>query len=310
MRKPGNYGPSAFTFPAYASAILAAAVLTAPCAPKAQQGDVWMKLMDGKDLTGWKYRAGNWKVDAAAGSAIGSGSISFNTFLITDSLFSDFHFKVDARMPGTGGKRNSGVVYRGKISNAANFEVGGYQADISDGFWGSFYHEQGTELPWTPVSTCSPAAKTDWATLEIIANKDKVTHLVNGKTCWEHSGFKVLDKGIIALQLHNPGDFSVEFKNVFIQPLNASFTIPADKAYDKDGKPITVVGIGLATGSGWTGHAARSGRSMGPGATGLSALSLEGLYDAAGRAMPSLMPRAGSELHLAKTGFGKDLSVR
>jgi hypothetical protein len=206
------------------------------------QGDVWMKLFDGTTLKGWKYRAESWKVDAATGVVIGSGAVSFNTFLVTDSAYSDFHFKVEARMPGTGGYRNSGVVYRGKVTNPTNYLVGGYQADISDNYWGSFYHEQGNELPWTPVSNCSPAGKGDWAVLEIIADKDKVTHIVNGKTCWEHSGFKILEKGIIALQLHSPGDFSVEFKNVFIQPLNNSFTIPADRAYDKDGKPLFVVG--------------------------------------------------------------------
>jgi hypothetical protein len=212
----------------------------------AAQSDVWMKLFDGKDLQGWKYRAPDWKVDSAQQSVVGTGAITFNTFLITDSAFGDFHFKVTARLPGTGGYRNSGVVYRGRITDANNDVVAGYQADISDGYWGSFYHEQGNELPWTPVSNCSPANKTDWATLEIIANKDKVTHLVNGKTCWEHSGFKVLDKGIIALQLHNPGDFKVEFKDVYIQPLNGSFAIPPDKAYDGTGKPINPTGIRLA----------------------------------------------------------------
>ena len=206
---------------------------------------VWMKLFDGADLKGWQCRTANWKVDTTAKSVVGTGAITFNTFLITDSMFSDFHFKVTARLPGSGGYRNSGVVYRGKITNPTNFEVGGYQADISDGYWGSFYHEQGNELPWTPVSTCSPKANTDWATLEIIADKDKVTHLVDGKSCWEHSGFKVTTAGIIALQLHNPGDFKVEFKDVYIQPVNGSFSIPADRAVDKDGKPIPVSGLSL-----------------------------------------------------------------
>jgi hypothetical protein len=251
------------------SAGLLAAALS--IAPRAQTSDVWMKLMNGTDLTGWKYRAANWKVDQTTGSVTGTGSISFNTFLITDSSFSDFHFKVTARLPGSGGYRNSGVVYRGKITNTANYEVGGYQADISDGYWGSFYHEQGNELGWTPVSNCSPKANTDWATLEIIADKDKVTHIVDGKTCWEHSGFKVLDKGIIALQLHNPGDFKVEFKDAYIQPVNASFTIPADKAVDKDGKPINVSGIALAP---------KTPR------TGLRASAAPGWFDASGRSLP------------------------
>src|SRR5882757_545621 len=110
----------------YAVLACLCAAAFAPSAPRAQ-ADVWMKLFDGADLNGWKCRTANWKVDAATGSVTGSGAISFNTFLITDSSFSNFHFKVDARLPGSGGYRNSGVVYRGKISNATNFEVGGYQ---------------------------------------------------------------------------------------------------------------------------------------------------------------------------------------
>ncbi|GEM_PF-3067364 len=290
---------SAKTRMGYAVLACLGAAAFAPSAPRAQ-ADVWMKLFDGADLNGWKCRTANWKVDAAAGSVIGSGAISFNTFLITDSSYNNFHLKVDARIPGSGGYRNSGVVYRGKITNAANFEVGGYQADISDGYWGSFYHEQGNELPWTPISNCSPAKNTDWATLEIIADKDKVTHIVNGKTCWEHSGFKVLDKGIIALQLHNPGDFSVEFKNVFIQPLEGSFTIPPDRAYDKDGKPLFVVGINLAP------RSARVARSL-PGMEILqSGFSADGrsLILAAGRA--GEIPRSGT----SGTAYGKYFQAR
>ncbi|MDB5048439.1 MAG: hypothetical protein JWO30_1510 [Fibrobacteres bacterium] len=276
---------------AIVSGLLTAVLATAGFA---QTSDVWMKIFDGTDLKGWKCRTANWKVDT--GVVTGSGSISFNTFLITDSLYGDFHLKLEARMPGTGGYRNSGVVYRGKITNPTNFEVGGYQADISDGYWGSFYHEQGNELPWTPVSNCSPAKNTDWGKLEIIADKDKVTHVVNGKSCWEHSGFKVLDKGIIALQLHNPGDFSVQFKNVFIQPVNNSFTIPPDRAYDKDGNPLFVVGINLAP---------KAARNAGRGVGGNLGLGTS-LYDASGRLLPLFgSPGTGESIIAAKAGYGK-----
>jgi len=76
--------------------------------------------------------------------------------------------------------------------------------------------------------------------------------------------------GIIALQLHNPGDFKVEFKDVYIQPVNGSFSIPPDRAVDKDGKPIHVDGLNLPPKAG---HASLHGNVA------------QGWYDATGKTL-------------------------
>jgi hypothetical protein len=44
------------------------------------------------------------------------------------------------------------------------------------------------------------------------------------------------------VQLHAPGDFTVNFRNIYIRPLNNSFIIPADNAWDTTGKQLNIVG--------------------------------------------------------------------
>ncbi|MDB5050182.1 MAG: hypothetical protein JWO30_3253 [Fibrobacteres bacterium] len=214
-----------------------------------QTPDVWMKLFDGKDLTGWQGRTGGYWVVDSAGVIVGTHPTAAaamngeNTFLFTDSMFSDFRLKLDGRMPGSGGYRNSGIMYRSTIVNKTGYAASGYQYEISDGGTGAFYHERGTELGFT--GGCSGAGLTanDFKKMEIIADGPHATHLMNGKSCFDYKTFKVVTKGYIGLQLHAPGDFIVNFKNIYIQPLNNSFQIPANNAWDSTGKQIGITGI-------------------------------------------------------------------
>lgn len=205
------------------------------------QGDTtaYLRLFDTETLKGWKGRAETWSVKS--GAITGGGPLTGNTFLVTDSLYADFHLVLEARMP-TAGSRNSGIVYRGEVVDTY-YRARGYQLDISDGYWGSFYHEMGNELGWTPVSTCSAGGSDDWRTVEIVANGPKVAHYVGGKKCFEKSDFQVLKKGVIGLQMHSPGSFTVEFRRILIRPLNGSFRIPEGQVYNKDGTPRGATGL-------------------------------------------------------------------
>lgn len=53
-----------------------------------------------------------------------------------------------------------------------------------------------------------------WKKLEIIADGPKVTHRMDGKSCFSYTTFKVIEKGYIGLQLHSPGDFRMDFRTL------------------------------------------------------------------------------------------------
>lgn len=213
------------------------------CGPAIAQGpDVWMKLYNETDLKGWQGKTANWKVDT--GKAVtASGATSQNTFLVTDSSFSDFHFKVECRLPPT--SNNSGLIYRGKTTNPTTYQMSGYQYEISGGGTGAFYHEGGNEIGFTRIGGCWSGSPANFTKMEIIADGPKVTHLVAGNKCFEKLDMKVITKGQFGLQLHSPGNFTVNFKNIFVKPLNNSFQVPADNAWDANGVKIGVLGIDI-----------------------------------------------------------------
>ena len=206
-----------------------------------------MRLFDGKDFQGWQGKTTtDWKVDSA-GAIVGThvgltpAMGGENTFLFTDSMYSDFDLRMEGRMPGSGGYRNSGIMYRSTIASKTSYAAAGYQYEISDGGTGAFYHERGSELGFQ--GGCREATTaSEWKKMEIIADGPKAQHFLNGKSCFSYSTFKVTAKGYIAVQLHAPGDFTVNFRNIFIRPLNNSFIIPADNAWDTTGKQIGIVG--------------------------------------------------------------------
>jgi hypothetical protein len=148
-------------------------------------------------------------------------------------------------MPGTGGYRNSGIMYRSTISNKTTFSAAGYQYEFSDGGTGAFYHEQGNEIGFTGGCKDATGGTTDWKKIDIIADGPHATHYLAGKSCFDYKTFKVTTKGYIGLQLHAPGDFIMNFRNIYIQPLNGSFSVPAELAVDSLGNKISIVGIDI-----------------------------------------------------------------
>jgi hypothetical protein len=233
--------------------------------------DIWMKMYDGKTLDGWKGREQNWKVDTGA-AVTASGATSSNTFLVSDSSFSDFHFKLECKLGPT--SNNSGIIHRGKITNQANYVMSGYQYEISGGGTGAFYHEQGNEIGFTRIGGCYSGGVSNWTKMEIVADGPKVTHLVAGNKCFEKLDMKVVTKGQFGLQLHSPGNFTVSFRNIFIKPLNGSFQIPADNAWDGNGVKLGTLGMVIKP------KRAHVNRSLGIPAAVVA-------YDARGRLVPA-----------------------
>lgn len=209
------------------------------------------QLFNGKDLTGWAGNPALWSVKdgVIVGKTTAEVPTKGNTFLVwKDGEVSDFTLTLKYKMtPGDGKKTvNSGIQYRSKVVDEANFVVAGYQADFEYGtkYSGILYEEKGRGIlaqrgqkvtiaqsadPKKPTLTITgETGKSDeiqaaidvdgWNEYKVIAKGGHLQHFINGKltvdvTDETAEGAK---KGVLALQLHAGPPMQVEFKDIVL----------------------------------------------------------------------------------------------
>ena len=152
----------------------------------------------------------------------------FNTFLCSKQKYKDFEMTFQIRLKGTDAA-NSGIQFRSKIVDMKNYAVGGPQADIGKGYWGSLYGERfsakgefagGHMMKQAPADKVTPTLKKDDFNEYSISCKGKhVTIKVNGVVCVDQD-FEILpEEGIIAFQLHAGPPMEVTFKDIVFKEL-------------------------------------------------------------------------------------------
>jgi len=209
------------------------------------------QLFNGKDLTGWAGNPALWSVKdgVLVGKTSADDPIKGNTFLIwKDGEVSDFTLTLNYKMTPGDEKMtvNSGIQYRSKVVDEANFVIGGYQADFEYGpkYSGILYEEkgrgilaqrgqkvtitQGAEVKKPTITVTGETGKSDeiqaainkdgWNEYKIIAKGGHLQHYINGKltvdvTDETAEGAK---KGVLALQLHAGPPMQVEFKDIVL----------------------------------------------------------------------------------------------
>jgi hypothetical protein len=222
-------------------AFLAAALVAIGCA---EVKPVWMPLFDGRDLAGWGFDPQYWQ--ASDGLLQGQGKAAVNIFCHTNRKYSDFVLSVKARLWQTpAGYTNSGLQYRSDFIDSATHRMKGYQVDIGDKLDGAMFPE-GAYPPNVYMlgnDPCKPFVKpNDWNHYLVTANGGKVRHELNGNFCLEYNA-TVLE-GYIGLQLHATSlVMKVDFKDLYIRPLNNSFTIPDTQATTLDEAYSSTTGI-------------------------------------------------------------------
>jgi hypothetical protein len=214
----------------------------------AEQG--FVKIFDGKDLTGWEGNPKLWSVKdgAITGQTTAENPAKGNTFLIwTNGTVANFELRCSFRLvPGDAqGFANSGVQYRSKVVDPANWVVGGYQADMEAGptYTGILYEERfrgimaerGQKVVWDKdgkkqvVGSVGDAAaieasikKGDWNDYVIIAQGNHLQQFVNGKQTIDvvdEEEAKRAMTGVLALQLHAGPPMMVQFRNIRLKKL-------------------------------------------------------------------------------------------
>ncbi len=207
-------------------------------------------IFDGKDLAGWDGNPKLWSVrdGAITGQSTPENPVKVNTFLIwTNGILSDFELRCSFRLVPNNdqGFANSGIQYRSKVVDAANWVVGGYQADMEAGpnYTGILYEERfrgimalrGEKVVWDSegkkqvVGSVGNAAdieaalkKGDWNNYVIIAQGNHLQQFINGKQTVDVTDdceSKRALSGILALQMHVGQPFTAQFKDIRIKNL-------------------------------------------------------------------------------------------
>jgi hypothetical protein len=210
----------------------------------------FLSIFNGKDLTGWDGNPKLWSVKdgAITGQTTAENPAKGNTFLIwTNGTPSDFELRCSFKlMPGDSkGFANSGIQYRSKILDPANWVVGGYQADMEAGptYTGILYEERmrgilalrGEKVVWDKdnkkqvVGSVGDAAaigaavkKGDWNDYVIIAQGNHLQQFINGQQTidvTDECEAKRATSGVLALQLHAGPPMLAQFKNIRIKKL-------------------------------------------------------------------------------------------
>lgn len=185
--------------------------------------DGWLKLFNGKDLTGWKpIPAQHWRVEN--GVIHGSGA---DAFLVTDvGDFEDFHLVVEYRINADG---DSGVHFRIPAPVADRrgrwgYTVTGPEAEI--GVRPKPGHRSGALTVKDPdqrilaTAPQPPHGHYEWGRLEVIARKDHIQILVDGKLVTDYiDRERKFQKGHIALASWegSSNKTAVEFRKVEIK---------------------------------------------------------------------------------------------
>ena len=221
-------------------------VLTISFVSQAQQmKDGFVKIFDGKSMTGWDADTTFWKVkdNCFVGEVTPQTPIKTNTFLIwRGGLPADFELKAKYRISADG---NSGINYRSEELPNIKYALKGYQADIDGGnvYTGQNYEERGRgflakrgeiallKTNTKPTITGSvgnaDSLKTkiltnDWNDIHIIVRGNQMRHYINGVLMSEVTDEDLENRkmnGLLGFQVHVSKTMKVEYRKVFLKEL-------------------------------------------------------------------------------------------
>jgi len=182
------------------------------------QGDGWVQLFNGKDLTGWKFRGKentSWKAEDGILANIKpeeKGKRGVDIF--TEPKFYNFELHIEFKVPKGG---NSGVYLRGRKEIQVADSFGREKPGPGD--CGGIYSKAGAA-----VNACRPVG--EWNTFDIKVDGDKITVVHNGKVIHDNVEFRGATGGALDGDDTKPGSLllqgdhsSVWYRNIWIKPL-------------------------------------------------------------------------------------------
>lgn len=182
-------------------------VIEGQALPLTPDASGWIRLFDGKTLSGWQtFDPGRWSVDAD-GYIVGRGTRSH---LFSPTTFKNLEFRAEVKLNHKG---NSGMYFRAKLGPGW---PEGYESQVENTSsdpqrTGSLYNRAKMLEQLIPDDT--------WWTQHIIAIGNRVIIKVNDKIVVDFVDEKrSFMEGHLALQQHDPGSV-VHYRNVVAKAL-------------------------------------------------------------------------------------------
>ena len=207
----------------------------------------FVEIVDGDRLTGWRVtpaeRKGDWS--ARDGVIVGVSQGKGSDLIWKGGDVGDFELKLRYRFRTPG---NSGIHVRGRLGESRSHRVKGYHADFGHagigpgvlGAWdfhgaprGSQLVERGQRVHiddrgakrFTKLEnalTAKDIRKGAWNDVHVIARGNRLYFTINGKMASEvidDEVAKLIDRGVIGLQLHGGAPMTVEFRDIRLKRL-------------------------------------------------------------------------------------------
>lgn len=167
----------------------------------------WIRLFDGKTLSGWKtFDPGHWTINGE-GLLVGQGSRSH---LFSPRTYKNLEFKAEAKLNHEG---NSGMYFRAKLMPGW---PDGYESQVEN----TSKDPQKTGSLYNRAKMFDQLIADDtWWTQHVIAIGNRIIIKVNDKIVVDFVDEKrSFIEGHLALQQHNDGSI-VNYRNVQVKPL-------------------------------------------------------------------------------------------
>jgi hypothetical protein len=182
-------------------------------------GEDWVRLFNGKDLTGW-VEVGKEKWTVEDGSIHGIAISKAYGYLKTEKNYKDFHLSLRFKCEGDG---NSGVFFHvdfkpgtPDVSQGLQFEV-----DCTIGrHTGGIYGDGRQWIVWPSPENELVVRHNEWNEYLLKVEGNRYVSRLNGVTMIDFTDPQPRSfDGAIALQLHSGGAGNMWFKDIWIRDL-------------------------------------------------------------------------------------------
>ncbi len=198
--------------------------VAAPPPASASDGDGWLSLFNGADLSGWRANENKETFSVKEGAIVANGPRSHLFYVGPDGAasFTNFEWKADVM---TKPSSNSGMYVHTEFQESG-WPDKGYEIQVNN----THKDWRKTGGLYAIVDVKEPPAKDDeWFTQHIVVEGKRIVVRVNGRVTVDYTEpenperpdnmkGRLLSKGTIALQGHDPVSV-VYFKNLMLKPL-------------------------------------------------------------------------------------------